>query len=210
MNEYRCFIWDFDGTLYDTYERIVHAVRLGLDEMGIGHDGVDILSMAKSTLREACLALAGPERVEELLSRYFVHAEEEGIEHFRPFPGCEEALQDIVMRGGVNYLYTHRNKTAIDALERDGLLDLFRDFITEEADFPSKPAPDALNWLIDQHRLERRECIMIGDRRIDALAGKTAGIASALFDPDGLYGPEDADFVFATLREIPGSLMQTE
>lgn len=210
MQEYRCFFWDFDGTLYDTYESIVRAVIKGMDEMELDHQGIDILSLAKTTLRQACEALAGPDRADELLSHYFVHAQDEGPETMRPFPGCEEALRSVVEAGGVNYLYTHRNFTALEALKNDGLIDLFRDFITYEAGFPDKPAPDALNWLIDLHRLERRECVMIGDRVIDAQAGRNAGIASALFDPEGFHRLEDADFLFTRLTDIPEALMKEQ
>ncbi len=207
MQDYRCFFWDFDGTLYDTYERIVRAVKKGMDEMGLDHSGVDILPLAKNTLRHACEVLAGKDRADELLSHYFVHSEDEGPESMRPFPGCEEALRAVAEAGGVNYLYTHRNNTALDALKNDGLIGLFRDFITYEAGFPDKPSPDALNWLIDLHRLERRECVMVGDRIIDAMAGKNAGIASALYDPDGSFAQGDADFLFKRLQDIPKELM---
>ncbi len=210
MNDYRCFIWDFDGTLYDTYDRIVRAVKKGMDEMGLSPEGHDVKALAKSTLRQACVALAGEDRAEELLARYFAHAEEEGEESIKPFPGCEEALRTVVEHGGFNYLYTHRNQTALEALQRDGLEGYFRDFITDEADFPSKPAPDAINWLIDQHYLERHECVIVGDRLIDSLAGKNAGIASALFDPEGFYSPDDADFFFTSLADIPKTLMQQD
>lgn len=210
MNEYRCFIWDFDGTLYDTYDRIARAVKKGMDEMGIEAGSQDIKTLAKSTLKQACLALAGEERAQELLARYFAHAEDEGLETMIPYEGCEETLKEVIERGGVNFLYTHRNKTALDALERDGLLQYFRDFITDEADFPSKPDPDALNWLIEQHHLERRECVIVGDRIIDVQAGKNAGIAGALFDPEGFYQPDDADFFFEKLTDIPKALMEEE
>jgi phosphoglycolate phosphatase-like HAD superfamily hydrolase len=206
MQEYRYFFWDFDGTLYDTYGRIERAVIKGMDEMGLRYDGVDVLSLAKRTLRKACETLAG-DRAEELLTRFYAHAEDEGPETMRPFPGCEEALRAVVEKGGVNYLYTHRNHTALDAMRTNGLIHLFRDFITYEAGFPDKPAPDALNWLIDLYRLDRRECVMIGDRDIDAQAGKNAGIVSALFDPDGFYPVDTADFSFARLTDIPKQLL---
>ncbi len=210
MNDYRCFIWDFDGTLYDTYGRIARAVLKGMEEMGLSPGDKDVKALAKSTLYQACVALAGEDRAPELHSRYFAHAEDEGKESMLPYEGCEETLREVVERGGVNYLYTHRDKTALEALERDNLLQYFRDFITDEADFPGKPEPDALNWLIEQHHLERRECVMIGDRLIDVQAGKNAGIAGALFDPEGFYKPEDADFFFERLADIPKTLMEEE
>ena len=208
MYDYRVFIWDFDGTLYDTYAHIVSLVKTAMDDMDISDEGVDVLKLAKTTLHQACRELAGPEKAEELLNRYFILANQSGLEGLRPYPGCAEALQAVVDRGGVNYLYTHRNSTAVQALEQDGLMHLFRDFITDEADFPSKPAPDALNWLIDQHRLDRSECVMVGDRPIDAGAGKNAGLTTALFDPDGFFEKDAADFIFDSLTAIPDSLME--
>ncbi|HSK69612.1 MAG TPA: HAD hydrolase-like protein [Candidatus Limnocylindria bacterium] len=201
MHTYRVFFWDFDGTLYDTYARMARAVMKGMDEMGLSHEGQDVVALAKKTLRGACQVLGG-DRSEELLSRFFAHEGDEGPESMRPYPGCEEALRAVVDAGGLNFLYTHRNHTAVDALKQDGLYDLFRDFITWEAGFPDKPAPDALNWAIDLHRLERAECVMVGDRDIDALAGHAAGIASALYDPDGFYPDHTADFRLRSLTDV--------
>lgn len=211
MFDYRFFIWDFDGTLYDTYAHIVHLVKTAMDEMGIQHDDeVDVTKLAKTTLHHACKVLAGPERAEELLNRYVILSNQSGLEGLEPFPECEAALRAVVDRGGANYLYTHRDQAAVEALQKDGLMDLFKDFITKEADFPSKPAPDALNWLIDQHRLERSQCVIVGDRPIDAGAGKNAGIAAALYDPDGFYEKDAADFVFENLTDIPDTLMDSD
>ncbi len=209
MDKYRVFFWDFDGTLYDTYDRMARAVIKGMDEMGLPHEGVDVVKLAKKTLRGACGILAG-ERCEELLARFYAHEGDEGPESMRPYPGCEEALKAVVNAGGLNFLYTHRNHTAVDALKQDGLYDLFRDFITWEAGFPDKPAPDAINWAIDLHRLERAECVMVGDRDIDAQAGKAAGIATALYDPDGFCPEGVADYRLNTLTDVRNLLDEDE
>ena len=72
-------------------------------------------------------------------------------------------------------------------LNHDGLSDLFSDAVTRLDGFPAKPAPDALRYLIQKHRLDLSRCVMVGDRDIDLDAAKNAGIACALFDPDGFY-----------------------
>ncbi len=206
---YRHFIWDFDGTLYDTYQSIISAAGLALDDMGIPYpDQGDLIRMAKSTLRGAFVQLAGKDRVEDLLARYFIHAGEKGITDFAPYPGGQEALEMVVDAGGANYLYTHRNHQAVEALERDGLAHLFRDFITYEADFPDKPAPDALLWLAGQHGLDPRECVMVGDRMIDLDAGKNAGMAAALFDPEGYFTPPPVSLAFKSLTDVTKRLLK--
>jgi phosphoglycolate phosphatase-like HAD superfamily hydrolase len=208
---FKHFIWDFDGTLYDTYHSIVASTALALAEMDIPRPPEeDLTRMAKSTLRGAFVEIAGQDRVEELLARYFVHAGEKGIQDFVPYPGCREALQMVVDAGGDNYLYTHRNHQAVDALERDALIPLFKDFITWEAGFPDKPAPDALLWLCQQHNLNPVDCVMVGDRSIDLNAAKNAGIASALFDPDGYLPATSAEQVFSSLTDLAQALLKEE
>ena len=197
------FIWDFDGTLYDTYQGIVAAVAMGLFEMGLPlPEKEEVARLAKTTLRHACVALAGKERARELLARYAVHAADMGIAALSPYPGCLEALEKVVASGGFNYLYTHRNRQAVEALERDGMASLFRDFITIEAGFPHKPAPDALNWLARQHGLDPASCVMIGDRPIDIQAGHSAGMAAALFDPEGYFKDSPSRHVFKFLPDV--------
>ena len=207
MQGYRHFFWDFDGTLYDTYQRMLNALTKSMEELGIGQSPVDIRLLSEMTLRQACILLAGEERADALYARFFVHAEEEGAESMRPFPGCEEALRWVMDRGGVNYLYTHRNFTALDALKRDGLIGLFHDFITYEAGFPDKPAPDALRFMTSQHGLNPSECVMIGDRLIDVQAGHNAGMAGVLFDPLGYFPNVSADYRFTKLTDITRELI---
>ena len=57
----------------------------------------------------------------------------------------------------------------------------FDDFVTAEHNFPHKPAPDAILYLIKKHNMNLNETIMIGDREIDVLSGKNAGIQACLF-----------------------------
>jgi phosphoglycolate phosphatase-like HAD superfamily hydrolase len=69
-------------------------------------------------------------------------------------------------------------------------MDLFADCLIAEEGFPSKPAPDAVLALIARNSLDPAECVMVGDREIDGMSGKNAGIAGALVNypyalPDG-------------------------
>ena len=61
---------------------------------------------------------------------------------------------------------------------------LFSGFITADMDFPRKPAPDAILYILNEYGLNPEKTVMVGDREIDVLSGKNAGIDGILFDPD--------------------------
>src|SRR5690606_34163130 len=52
-----------------------------------------------------------------------------------------------------------------------------------------KPHPEPVHRTLDALRRRPREAIMIGDSRVDILAGKAAGTATALFLPAEGCGP---------------------
>ena len=139
--------------------------------------------------------------------------EEEVFPRAVPFSDAADVLSAIVRAGGRNYLYTHRNRTALGYLETYGLSGYFADAVTSEEGFPAKPAPDAVLALIARNELDPGECVMIGDREIDGMSGKNAGIAGALVNyppalPDGTSpaAVTAMDFTASSLTEFAAQM----
>jgi len=103
-------------------------------------------------------------------------------------------LEEICRRGGKNYVYTHRGASAREVIALNGMEHLFADYVTSENGFPSKPAPNALQYLMEKHGLKKDECIMIGDRGIDVESGLNAGMNGALIDLDGMHPADQAPY----------------
>ena len=189
--KYRHLIWDFDGTLFNTYPRICRAYMKALADAGIVEEEDVLLRSIKKTLEytnEWVGAKYGLTQ-EQLWEGYHRHSEEEGYDTMLPYPGMTDFLRDAHDAGCAHYVYTHRGESTIKALEHFGLTSLFTDCITNLYGFAHKPCPDALNFLIARHGLDKKDCVMIGDREIDVMAGVNAGIASIAMDPDGLCPP---------------------
>ena len=205
---YRHFFWDFDGTLYDTYGRITRASVFALRDVGASASYDAVYPVVKRSLDACYRTFAAPLGVEKetFMEAYHAHSETEGPESIRPYPGVREMLQAVIDGGGYNYLYTHRGASAAKWLQYDGLESLFIDGVTSLDGFPSKPAPDALNHLIQKHGLDRAQCVMLGDRDIDLDAGKNAGIACALFDPEGFYPDYDTPWRFSDMAALRRAL----
>lgn len=177
---YDFVIWDFDGTLFDTYPIITRVFLQALEKRGI---------------HESYAAINGAVRVSfgelyDYLSKYDldadftpeVEAERRAAEKklALPFKGAYGLCADIVSAGGMNVLFTHRDESAKQLLHDFGMDTLFFDAVLAGDGFPAKPAPDAVNALISRCNADRARSIMVGDREIDIGSGINAGIDSCL------------------------------
>ena len=190
---YQNYLWDFDGTLYDSYPHTMRCCWDALTAAGLA-EHLDYEMTYRTILvsfAEMKRYTAMPDDVyEAFVHRAHLIGDEEVPPRAAPFPDAREVLAAIVERGGRNYLYTHRNHTARWYLETYGLAEYFADAVTSEEGFPPKRAPDAVLALLARNHLDPASCVMVGDREIDGLAGKNAGIAGALVNyppclPDG-------------------------
>ena len=190
---YQNYIWDFDGTLFDSYPHIAECCWRMLSETGrtAGFDKEQIQRLLQLSFADMRRATGMPD---DEYRRFVVQSHLVGEDEIEPkavpFSDCEAVLAAIVEGGGHNYLYTHRDKSALWYLCTYGLEGYFAGWITSEDGFPSKPAPDAVLALIERYALDPAACVMVGDREIDGMSGKNAGIAGALVNyppalPDG-------------------------
>ena len=204
MKPIRHLFWDFDGTLYDSYPNVTRAFLRTLDELGCSglvtpHEALSLLKISVFSAAQHCAGMAGLDVacVMEVFSRY--HAQESG---FAPYAGLGECLRALQAAGVRHYLYTHRDRRAIEQLEQDGLWSLFSDGVTSEDGFPHKPAPDALRCLLARNAIDPAEAAMVGDRDIDIEAGHNAGMRGVLFDPDGFYPNLQAHLRATSMAEL--------
>ena len=112
-----------------------------------------------------------------------------------------------VLRGGhkVGVIVTHRGpQGTAELLAASGLSGLFSGCITAADAYPRKPDPAAFNEIIERHGLVRDETMAIGDRDIDVLAGRSAGLFTCFFGP--VNADVDADLRIADLSELAGLL----
>lgn len=209
MKPIRHLFWDFDGTLYDSYSNVTRAFLRTLDELGCPalvtpREALSLLKVSVFSAAQHCAGMAGLDVacVMEVFSRY--HAQESG---FVPYAGLGECLRTLRAAGVRHYLYTHRDRRAVEQLEQDGLWSLFSDGVTSEDGFPHKPAPDALRCLLTRNAIDPSEAAMVGDRDIDIEAGHNAGMRGVLFDPDGFYPALQADLRVGTMSELTSLLL---
>ncbi|MBE6541096.1 MAG: hypothetical protein E7672_01470 [Ruminococcaceae bacterium] len=209
--KYKNYIWDFDGTIFDSYPHTLNCLFRVFEEGGVA-DKYD-RDMCLRHLQFSFYSMRqytgiSDEDYDRFMKYEHIVGEDSLLPRVKPFDDAEAVLSAVVKRGGRNFLYTHRDLGAVRFLEEFGMRDLFCGFVTDEDGFPSKPAPDAVNSIISGFGLEPAETIMVGDREIDGMSGVNAGIDGALVNyqpylPDG-RSPADV----SEMKYIAGSLTE--
>lgn len=199
---YEHVFWDFDGTLFDTYPTMASAFYHTLKVYGVNEPLSKIMECMKVSMSHAIQIYKDKYNVDEnFLERYNKFRKQEEQDNCKPFPYIEDICKCVCLNGGKNYLYTHRGQTAIDFLKAYQLYDYFCDFITSEHGFARKPSPDALEFLIEKHHINKDKAIMIGDRELDVLSGKNAGIDACLFT-ENEQGKTVADYLITDFSKL--------
>ncbi|WLR42393.1 HAD-IA family hydrolase [Bacillus carboniphilus] len=199
---YKNIIWDFDGTLFNTYPVMANIFKDTLERKGIEEPLNEIVKQMKVSMSSAFNYYENKYRIDSnFLDEYHIRRKEAEMQQSKPFEGIVDICKYIYSTNRQNYLYTHRGESAIKLLKMFGLYDYFSDFITLEHGFERKPSPDALHHLINKHNMSHSESIMIGDRDLDILAAHNAGITACYFT-EGDEISNHADYNISDFKQL--------
>lgn len=191
MADIELVIFDWDGTLMDSLDQIVHSVRQAADELGVERPSTqaarDIIGLG---LPEAMRVLfpTVPEHdraaLRERYARHFVASSAQ----VRPYAGIPELL-DVLGRAAVPLaVATGKSRKGLDRVLGDtGWRHRFR--ATRCADeTASKPHPRMLQELLEELRVPVSRAVMVGDTSYDLGMAQAIGMASV----GVTYGVHDA------------------
>jgi phosphoglycolate phosphatase-like HAD superfamily hydrolase len=194
--------WDFDGTLYDSYPAVIAAVQdvFRAHHFHISDEEIRIRMM--TTMSSALQAIIRENHLGCTLADFDAGFQRIDPSSFPLYPYAAEALASIVQRGGHNYLLTHRNHTAIEALRHSGLEHLFTEMITSESGYPRKPNPLAVTETMKRHAIQPENALVIGDRQLEIELARNAGIQVIWFASSPVVPAIPPDAVIHSLQEL--------
>ena len=200
------YIWDLDGTLLDSYGVITEGAARTAEEAGVQVPRQEVLRAVKQGsvtgfLRDISARSGVPS--DELMARYrhHSHALEDGI---TLTDGAKETLERLAAAGAEHFVYTHRGSSSRPILQRLGILDCFREIVTSEQHFAPKPSGEGVRYLTEKYALNPEETWYVGDRTLDVLCAKDAGVKALLYlEADSCVSPTGKeDRIVRDLREI--------
>jgi phosphoglycolate phosphatase-like HAD superfamily hydrolase len=138
----------------------------------------------------------------EIANEYKIIHDELALQKQMPYEDAQLLLESVKRAGKRNFIYTHSGKIIYKLMDKWGLSEYISDSMDSTYNFPRKPDPEALNFLIEKNNIIRNTALMVGDRDIDIDVAHNAGIAACLYDYENYYPQVKAEHKVITLSEI--------
>lgn len=178
-------LWDFDGTLFNTYPTYTKLLKETLRE---GATEEEALAQLKISFGHAFHFF----KLTEEQSRKLMQ-KVRGIkpEEFEPFPGLEEVLK----LAEKNVIMTHKERDDVwKVLKLNKLDHYFSEMVAGDDGYPRKPDPASYEYLHNKYRID----LAIGDRDIDLEPARKLGIGTCAFQNH----KAEADFYLDDYRDF--------
>lgn len=196
MKNYRMVIFDMDGTILDTLEDLYNCINYALCTCGFPERTMDEVRMFVGNGLQKLVERAVPSGVssdemlrvfEELKKYYKMHC----TDTTKAYDGICEMLHELREKGYMTAVVSNKADFAVQELVHEYFDGLFDYAVGERENVKKKPAPDAVNAILDKYNLKSNEAIYIGDSDVDIETAKNANLDCISV----LWGFRDRDFL---------------
>lgn len=178
----RLVVFDFDGTLGDTRDKIVGVMQHVMLECGLEVADAAVCASTIGLPLKDCfrkiyphLDDAGAEACADTYRRYFFSHAQELVPDM--FPHVVETLDELHRRGVAMAIASSRTSRSLLGFVRDMGLDRYIGRVVGCEDVAAtKPAPDALIAILEAEGVASDEALVVGDMPVDILMGRAVGV----------------------------------
>jgi len=198
-------VFDLDGTLIDSRRDLADSANAMLAGYGAGPLGENVItSMVGSgaaTLVKRVITAAGVDApLDEVLARFLSAYDQRLTHHTRPYVGIPALLgelQALQAPGMAMAVLTNKPlEQSVRILDAFDLSKHFQWVVGGDGRWPRKPAPDGMQFLMQQADADPAETVLVGDSTIDLQTSRNAGVGICL----ARYGFGFADLAASDLR----------
>ncbi len=182
MKTKKNLLFDLDGTLTDPKEGITKCIQYALGFFGVHVTDLDSLCrFIGPPLAPAFMEVYGfsAETAEAALAKYRERFGTIGLFENELYEGIPQVLADLKKAGYRLFLATSKPTVyATKILEHFGLSSYFEFVGGAEIGGKRIHKPDVIEYVLAENKLDRADCVMIGDRKYDMEGGKGANLAT--------------------------------
>jgi HAD superfamily hydrolase (TIGR01549 family) len=186
-------LWDFDGTLFDTYPSLVEGfVQLRGKEL----DKIEVLEWLKIDSKTAFKQYGIDEDQREEYEKLYNYYSKKNSSPFEDLEGVLSAVDN-------NIIVTHRDReSTVFLLEKFQLKKYFKEIVSVEEDgFTRKPHRSSYEHVLKNYKID----LVVGDRELDLKPARELNIKTVAFQNRNIA----ADFYIDSYADFKRSLLNT-
>ena len=181
MEKRKLLMFDQDGTLIDSLSGVVNSVNVTRIQYGFAPLPKDLVTSFTgdgiAKLTERSFADVGlPASLDEVKSRMEENYKADPMFETDLYEGVRETLETLHSKGYLLAVISNKpesvGKMILEGLD---IMPLLCENIGGGR-FPLKPAPDAINYLLEKYAVAREDAMMVGDNHTDINCGKNAKV----------------------------------
>ena len=208
MQKFQLYLFDFDGTLFDTLETSKYVFRKAYEFLGIKLNEEEVLQFTREPIPVSYERMGAPiekyDAFMEQIERY-LNTTKESIDLTGIYDDTYDAVIDLRMAEADLGIVTSNNVPHVRDILRK--FDMQKDFFTvlvgnREAPNP-KPSPEPILKALEMinYKGDKKDVCYVGDSINDCLSAVNAGIVPILLDRDDEY--KDAPYLkIKSLKEL--------
>jgi pyrophosphatase PpaX len=175
----RGLVFDFDGTLVDSYPLIEEAFAHVMRAHQLDDGARELFRQSRGLPLPEQMKLIAPHMWQELVETY--RSVDNQLGHARVFRGIPTLVRRLRQAGAPMGVVSCKRRALVEAeLEAAGLRSYFEVVIGFEDVTPPKPAPDPLLAAIARLGLSRSAAVYVGDSMVDLKTGRAARVRTVL------------------------------
>ena len=208
MQKFQLYLFDFDGTLFDTLETSKYVFRKAYEFLGIKLDEEEVLQFTREPIPVSYARMNAPkEKYDAFMEQIekYLNTTQESIDLTDIYDDTYDTIIDLRMDEADLGIVTSNNVPHVRDILRK--FDMQKDFFTvlvgnREAPNP-KPSPEPILKALEMinYKGDKKDVCYVGDSLNDCLSAVNAGVVPILLDRDDEY--KDAPYqTIKSLKEL--------
>ena len=205
----RYVVFDWDGTLADTYPVIAEAYKYTFEGLGMAPIEYSEIKRLTSTLaNKDMLAFVFGDKKEQAKQLYYSYIEANHKSKLRPVPHAKELLDFCRSKGLKLYLLSNKRRAYLyEEMQYLGFADYFAKIIAAGDCPEDKPNPDTVRALFGDDLPNSEDILVIGDGMADWKTAqdqkkKKKNSRCIIYDPHKNFSQGAPDYVVSDVADV--------
>lgn len=179
--KYSTCIFDLDGTLLDTLHDLSNAVNFAMREKGYPERTFDevrsfIGNGIRVLIKRAVPSGTSENDYDETLAAFTKYYLSHIADYTKPYTGIIDVIDELKKSGCKVAVVSNKVDEAAQKVVKKFFGERFDIVAGKKEQFPTKPAPDSVNYVIRSLGEKTEDCIYIGDSDVDVDTAHNAGL----------------------------------